>query len=307
MGSGLEAAATMGAVRQAIRGAAEVVPDPVRILNAADRTLQKMQPEGIVTAFLGIIEPVTGTITYASAGHPPPFVRHPDGAIERLHGSGMPLGLRSEDPQGDVASAVLEDHALLVLYTDGLTEVDRDLDAGEARLADALATVAASDHPAEQLRTVVLGNGQSTEPQDDVAILTICLTPARHRRVMDLRCDVRDADAVRRVRGVVVAALQQSGLTDGAVFDAELVLGELLGNVVRHAPPIADVRLDLRGTCPLLSVLDRGPGFPMSPKLPDYGREEGRGLFLASRLVSKLAVETRPGGGAEIRATLRPV
>jgi anti-sigma regulatory factor (Ser/Thr protein kinase) len=305
MGSGLEAAAKMGAVRQAIRGAAEVAPDPVAILNAADRTFAKAHPDGLVTAFLGIIDPLSGTIAYASAGHPPPFIRRPDGAVDRLGGRGLPLGLRSEGALEATSVALLEDDALLVLYTDGLTEAERDVEAGEVRLAGALAAIVQSESPAQDLRHRVLGDDGSIEPRDDVAILTIRRTAERHRRVTDLRCDVRDSESVRRVRSAVVAALQHSGLSEVAVFDAELVLGELLGNVVRHAPPIADVRLDLRGPAPLLFVLDRGPGCRKLPDTPDHGQEWGRGLYLTSQLVADLAIDDRAGGGTEIRATLR--
>jgi serine phosphatase RsbU (regulator of sigma subunit) len=198
MGSGLEAAATMGAVRQGIRGTAEVVPDPVAILDAADRTLRKTHPDGLVTAFVGIIDPSSGTIAYASAGHPPPFVRRAGGVIERLAGRGLPIGLRGDGPTETVSVAVLEDDALLVLYTDGLTEAGRDIDAGEERLARALAELVASFSPAETLRRCVLGNDESLEPRDDVAILTIHLTAARHRRARDLRSDGRDGNSVRR-------------------------------------------------------------------------------------------------------------
>ena len=84
MGSGLDAAVTMAAARQAIRGAAQVFPEPAAVLDAADRALRSEQPDRIVTAFLGIIDPVTGMLSYASAGHPPPLMWYPDGAIGEL-------------------------------------------------------------------------------------------------------------------------------------------------------------------------------------------------------------------------------
>jgi len=82
--------------------------------------------------------------------------------------------------------------------TDGLTEAGHDVDAGEARLACVLAEVVASFSPAETLRRGVLGNGESIEPHDDVAILTVQLTPARHRRLTDLG-GIRTGNFVRRV------------------------------------------------------------------------------------------------------------
>ncbi len=179
-------------VRQAIRGAAEVAPDPVAIVNAADRTFAKTHPDGLVTAFLGIIDPLSGTIAYASAGHPPPFVRRPDETIDRLGGHGLPLGLRGEGPLEATSVAGRDDDALLVLYTDGLTEAGRDVEAGEGRLADALAATARSESPAQDLRHRVLGDDGSIEPRDDVAILTIRRTAERHRRVTaEIRATLR--------------------------------------------------------------------------------------------------------------------
>jgi PAS domain S-box-containing protein len=302
MGSGLEAAVTMSAVRQAIRGAAEVLADPATILDAADRSLTKVQADALVTAFLGIIDRGTSTITYASAGHPPPFVRHGDGSVEKLAGSGLPIGLRRGQPADAPLAATLDDDAFIVLYTDGLTEANRDIADGEARLCAALGDVADAERPATAIRTRVL---DALEPHDDIAILTVRLTRVRVNGVTAVRCDVRDRDDVRRVRHAVTEALERFGCSEEAVFDGDLVLGELLGNVVRHAPPIADVRLDLRGPAPRLSVLDRGAGCPPFLAEPDLQRESGRGLYLISQVVTDLTITARDGGGSEIQVTLR--
>jgi hypothetical protein len=170
IGNGLGAAVTMAAVRQAIRGAAQVFPDPAAVLDAADRALRSEQPDRIVTAFLGILDPLTLAFSYASAGHPPPLLRQPDGSIVELAATDLPLGLRNERAAGETVAVVLPAHALLVLYTDGLTEATRDLLEGERRLRAALARGDVRDAPAPAqalLRAVV------TEASDDVAILTV--------------------------------------------------------------------------------------------------------------------------------------
>ena len=99
-GSGFEAAITMGAVRQTIRGAAHVFPEPSAALDAADRALRSEQPDRIVTAFLGILDPLTLAFSYASAGHPPPLLRRGDGSLEELPAIDLPLGLRNERTSG---------------------------------------------------------------------------------------------------------------------------------------------------------------------------------------------------------------
>ena len=169
-GSGLEAAVTMGAVRQTIRGAAQVFADPSAALDAADRALRSEQPERIVTAFLGILDPLTLALSYASAGHPPPLLRREDGSIVELAAIDLPLGLRNERASGTNHRMTLSQGAMLVLYTDGLTEATRDMLEGERRLRDALARedVVRSVRPATAIRRAI-----GAESSDDVAILTV--------------------------------------------------------------------------------------------------------------------------------------
>jgi serine phosphatase RsbU (regulator of sigma subunit) len=170
-GSGLSAAVTMASVRQAIRGAAHAKADPSGMLDAADRSLD--DPErSFVTAFVGVVDPASSTISYQCAGHPPPLVVKPDGSIAELASGDPPLGLRTE---GDASSrtAGLPAGSLLVLYTDGLIESTRDVLAGEARLRAALedSAVVQAENPAQMLHDLILVNGS----RDDVAILTLKL------------------------------------------------------------------------------------------------------------------------------------
>jgi PAS domain S-box-containing protein len=173
MGSGLNAAVVMSAVRHSIRGAAQIESDPCAIIAAADRALQSEHPEAIVTAFVGIFDPVLGTITYASAGHPPPFLREAEGAIVALNGSGPPLGFRpARKGQLPQTLHVPARSWMLVLYTDGFTEAMRDIDEGEARLHRAMSSeaVIASPDPAREILATSLAR-----IRDDVAILVVRL------------------------------------------------------------------------------------------------------------------------------------
>jgi PAS domain S-box-containing protein len=169
-GSGLSAAVTMAGVRQAIRGAAHVNADPSVMLEAADRAVSDDPEKRFVTAFVGVIDPAASTITYQSAGHPPPMLRSADGTITELLARGTPLGLRLEhEPQKH--RCTLPAGSLLVLYTDGLTESTHDILEGEQRLRAALAdpAVYACEDPAQMLHDTILAEGS----RDDVAILTI--------------------------------------------------------------------------------------------------------------------------------------
>ncbi len=297
MGSGLDAAVTMGAVRQAIRGAAQLYPDAASIVDAADRALRTEQPERIVTAFVGILDPVMETLSYTSAGHPMPLLRGPDGAVAQLAGADLPLGLRDLETAPRAARWIdVPPGTTLLLYTDGLTEASRDVVDGERRLIDAFAE---GIDDAATLRDRV-----APRPTDDIAILLISVAGVERRR---WAADALHNVAAAQLRALVAAELQRHGADDPTVGDAELVLGELLANVARHTGNgSVEVALDLDGAEPVLHVLDRGPGFTMHARLPnDPMSESGRGLFIIGNLVREISVVRRTGGGSHARAVLK--
>jgi PAS domain S-box-containing protein len=298
-GSGLDAAVTMGAVRQSIRGAAQIYPDPVAVLDAADRALRSEQPERIVTAFAGVFDPLTSNLMYASAGHPAPLVRRSDGTIVELTASGLPLGLRPGRHDDAPRTITLAEDSLVVFYTDGLIEATRDLIEGERLLREALEQfdVRAADEPARALLDAVV-----RDPIDDVAILTMHVGAIPTAR---WSIDVTDRGRVRDVRFALAERLREHGANDADVCTAELLFSELVGNVVRHSGGLAEIAVDATGEYPVLHVLDRGSGFTFHARLPnDVMSESGRGLYIASMLARDLSVVPRPDGGSHARAVL---
>jgi anti-sigma regulatory factor (Ser/Thr protein kinase) len=300
-GSGLSAAVTMISMRQVMRGVAQIYADPVAIIEAADRTLKTERPELMVSSFVGIIDPVERTLVYVSAGHPPPMLRTIDGKITSLPGRGLPLGLRLHE-QISPHTIDIPDGSLIVFYTDGLTEATRDPVEGEQRLHTLLRndSIGGRPRPALAIHDAMLPHGT----HDDVAILTV-LTDSIPTREHRWRFLSDDAVAARRTRGEFAEVLRTTGVAAENCYTAELIFGELIGNVVRYAPGPVDVELDLSGANPVLHVLDRGNGFALSPKLPkDLLSERGRGLFLIWSLAIDFNVTYRRGGGAHARAVL---
>jgi PAS domain S-box-containing protein len=178
MGKGLEAAVTMNAVRQCIRGTARVVQYPTTILDAVDEVIREDEPQAMVTAFLGILDPRSMVLSYASAGHPPPIVRYLDGTVGELAVHGLPIGYRRFRTRYEAAAtADLSGAELIVVYTDGLTEATRDATRGELLLREAIASsaIVAAENPAEALARTLLAGGAP----DDVAILTLRLEQPR--------------------------------------------------------------------------------------------------------------------------------
>jgi anti-sigma regulatory factor (Ser/Thr protein kinase) len=306
-GKGLEASVVMSKVRQAIRVAGQVQVEPAAILNAADRALRTEYPDAIVTAFVGIFDRVERTFSYASAGHPGPLVRSPDGRIEVLDGSSLPLGLRLREESAISHSRTMTVGSLFVLYTDGLTEATRDIDASESRLHDVLRSedMVAASNPAARIHELVVGEGA----RDDVAVLTIRVTELGAE--IDGRTwsfDARSSTDAEAAREGMCELLRQSGARPDQIADAELIYAELLGNVVRYAPGPVEIRIDRNRGNPVLHVIDEGPGYSFVPRLPrDPYAESGRGLYLVTSLAEDFHVSRRHGSGSHARAVLFPI
>jgi anti-sigma regulatory factor (Ser/Thr protein kinase) len=300
----------MGNMRQIIRGIAQVHADPALMLDAADRALREEHPDRFVTAFVGVYDPVARRLAYASAGHPPPMLRHPDRTVELLSDGGLPLGLRHLAKESGKTVRV-PPGSYLVLYTDGLTEAAHQPAAGEDRLRSLLADGAVLDatHPAQALRTAVFGN---EPPKDDVAILVLGIaaedTAAAVRDEEPLQrwfFDAADGQAAQAARRAFTDGLRTRAADDECVHRAELVFGELVGNAARYANGPVEVTVDWSGAAPVLHVLDSGPGFHHVPTLPrDVYSESGRGLFIISLLSDEFSVSRRPDVGSHARAVL---
>ncbi|MDQ6926097.1 MAG: SpoIIE family protein phosphatase, partial [Candidatus Eremiobacteraeota bacterium] len=299
VGSGLQAAIAMVNVRQTVRGVAQVHPDPALMLEAAERTLRAQHPDRFVTAFVGVIDPVTQQCTYASAGHPGPYLRLADGAVVQIPGGGVPLGL-DLGTSIDVQQFVLSPGSMLVLYTDGLIESTRDVLEGERRLELAMRDPALPqrDRTAQFLRDAVLGDA----PRDDVAIMVISVETSVP--VQRWRFDPQWRDVAKRVRGELCAALERASLDAARILDAELIFAELIGNTLHHAPGIVELILEAHDDRVVLHLLDKGPGFAFSPRLPaDLYSEVGRGVYLIAHFATTFVVERRAGGGSHARIT----
>ncbi|HJW73071.1 MAG TPA: GAF domain-containing SpoIIE family protein phosphatase [Geothrix sp.] len=74
-----------------------------------------------VTAFLALLDPRTGVLTFTNAGHNPALYLHRDGRITHLQSQGLPLAMLPGHPYGE-AALQLESGDLVVIYTDGITE-----------------------------------------------------------------------------------------------------------------------------------------------------------------------------------------
>ena len=138
---GMGAALYMALCRTLIRTyAVEYDAQPDLVLDAANRRiLLDTHSNLFVTVFYGILDPITGTLTYGNAGHNPPYHltdknRDP---VQALRSTGLPLGI-FEDATWMQGSVQLAPGDALVLYTDGIPEAQNRAEEffGEKRWVD---------------------------------------------------------------------------------------------------------------------------------------------------------------------------
>lgn len=123
---GLGPALYMALSRTLIRTYAEQFPaDPARVLEAANRRiLSDARANLFVTVFYGVLDPNSGSMVYANAGHTPPYLISPNGQepeTQTLRNTGMPLGI-DEEGAWRQETANLHVGDVLLLYTDGVTD-----------------------------------------------------------------------------------------------------------------------------------------------------------------------------------------
>ncbi|MGY1592314.1 SpoIIE family protein phosphatase [Geodermatophilus sp. SYSU D00708] len=143
-GHGLAAAAITAQLRHALR--AHLLRDlgPAAALRGLNEVIAALLPGELATAVVAVLDPVTGAVAIANAGHLPVLHVTPGGADLLVAGHGPALGLLDDADYPEARLHVTGDDRLL-LYSDGLVE-RRDVPL-EERLAELRAAVAAGRDP----------------------------------------------------------------------------------------------------------------------------------------------------------------
>ncbi|MGW7328978.1 SpoIIE family protein phosphatase [Streptomyces sp. NPDC054840] len=170
-GHGVAAAATMGQLRSAVRAFALSGSTPERVVSGTNQLLIDLDPGQFASCCYMLLDPASGAVKAARAGHPQPLLRHPDGRTEVLDlAGGVVLGI---DPEASypVTELRLTTGSVLALYTDGLVEKPGlDIDVGVERLRTALE--AARPSPlTETADRLISEAGSSADRPDDIALL----------------------------------------------------------------------------------------------------------------------------------------
>ncbi|MDL5200162.1 SpoIIE family protein phosphatase [Streptomyces sp. ALI-76-A] len=176
VGHGLAAAGVMGQLRSALSATSRVAAGPAQALDVLGRYAHVVDGAESATAVTTFIDFDLRTITYSSAGHPPPVLMHPDGRVEFLdRATDPPLDARPDPVPRPQAVTSYTDGATLVLYTDGLVERrGEDIDTGLSRLADSLVRNREAD-PETLADTVLLELLPPGGATDDTALVIVRL------------------------------------------------------------------------------------------------------------------------------------
>jgi PAS domain S-box-containing protein len=174
VGRGIEAAATMGQLRSAVRALAATASDPGKLLSALDVYSRRYDVGQMATVVYAELHLTSGALRYACAGHPPPLLTQPgEEPVLLWEGRSPPLDALSVAAHAkarETGIAEVEPGAALLLYTDGLIERRTEtLTEGLERL---MAQVAA--RPQDTAARLVEGVTRSmadTEHPDDVCLL----------------------------------------------------------------------------------------------------------------------------------------
>ncbi len=120
-GKGIPAALVMATTQSMLRAAAQTTTSPGKVLSRVNELLcVDMPPNHFVTCFYAILNPTTGHLRYANAGHDLPYRRSHDGVCE-LRATGMPLGLMPGMCYEENETTISPDESIL-FYSDGLVE-----------------------------------------------------------------------------------------------------------------------------------------------------------------------------------------
>jgi serine phosphatase RsbU (regulator of sigma subunit)/anti-sigma regulatory factor (Ser/Thr protein kinase) len=326
-GHDVRAAGLMGQLRIALRAYASEGHRPDAVLSRASRFLHGMtfgtaeeDPAALrfATCLYVEVDPVTGVLEVARAGHPDPAIRMADGTVlNRSTAGGLPLGI---DPDADypTTTLTLEPGETMLICTDGLIETGgHDLGTGWRRIRTVLEGHDGDlESLADALVQAVHGPSSHHTPgpladrrEDDIAILLLCRAgegcgcgdttvvrpPVRRTALTVAQAEPeRIAGARQQVR-----ELLHDWTSDDQVHSAVLLVSEMLTNVLVHTDADALLVAEMTGEGGKrrmrIEVTDTSDDLPHK-RHPGELASSGRGLILMDMLADAWGVDPRGDG-----------
>ncbi|WP_185909302.1 SpoIIE family protein phosphatase [Streptomyces sp. WAC01280] len=298
--SGTSRPAAMSELRAAIEALADLdlPPDDIlqRLHGLASRPstpLDTAEPDAgdqpSATCLCLVYDPVTRLCTAASAGHPPPVLVHPGGAVEPLDvAAGPPLG------QGLAEYALMErvlpeGSTLLICNTALVTAAG-----GRESLLSRLTDLFAEPQPSLQAACDMCADALAPEQPSRDAYLLL----ARTRTLDDSRTRAwtlpNSPESAGQARRRAVEQLTEWGLAQDVIDDTALVVSELVTNSVRYAKGPIQLRL-IRDGALVCEVTDDSSASPHLRRALATD-ENGRGLFITAQLTQSWGVRPSERG-----------
>jgi serine phosphatase RsbU (regulator of sigma subunit) len=181
-GHGMPAALVMATARSMIRAVSQTSNSPGEVLRRANDPLFMDIPANMfVTCLYAILDPKSGRLLYANAGHDLPYLRRRSGDAEELRARGMPLGLMPGMGYEE-KEIILEAGEAALFYSDGLVEAHDpegemfDFPRLRALVAEHGEERSLGDFLLEQLYAFV---GEGWVQEDDITLLSLRRSAAR--------------------------------------------------------------------------------------------------------------------------------
>jgi serine phosphatase RsbU (regulator of sigma subunit)/anti-sigma regulatory factor (Ser/Thr protein kinase) len=323
---GVPAALVMSATRSVLRASAVRLIEPGEVLERVNEHLcPDMPAKMFVTCLYGVLDPESGLLRFANAGHDLPYVKTADGVVE-LRARGMPLGLMPGMAYEE-KEAVLQPGESVLLHSDGIVEAhdpERDM-FGFPRLKDTVAEAPGGqeliDRVLADLESFI---GPGAEQEDDITMVTLqrsagtaLVEPSANGTVLaefELASEPgNEREAIERVE----RAVADLGLDAARVDRLKTAVAEATMNAMEHgseyrADRPVSIRVLRSADTVCVQVTDRG-GMVELPqaetpdieaKLAGLQKPRGWGLFLIEQMVDEARV-TGDGGRRTLELVLR--
>ena len=298
-GKGVPSAIVMAVVHTMFRMASTKENNPARIMQTINETAcEGNESNMFVTLFIGVLDLPTGRLRYCNAGHDKPIIISEDITTALQAKANLPIGL-FEDYKYVMEETMLDDHAMLFLYTDGLTEA-KNLERKQFGLDRVMAVIEGKEKDnlslkpeelVEQMKQEVVKFCRGAEQSDDLTMLAIRYEKNNRKTVLEetllLQNDVKQ---VKELIAFVKQVTERLGINVKQAKQIRLAVEEAVVNVINYAylPEITgniDVQAISDGQWLKFVITDNGVAFDPTEK---------------EKADTTLSAEDRPIGGMGI-------